>query len=277
MSDSLRFESSTAPSSRSTAFTLIELLVVIAIIAILAAILFPVFAQAKFAAKKTVDLSNARQIGLSVMLYINDTDDTMPIFYAYNSNPAIYTPAVHHGTEVLLLAYMENKQIFGSPLDTGGPYLQQDCCAAKNAPTYYAAYGTSYRFDHCNFTVVANESSQDNSFQIYDPFTQQYDDTRSVVESQIEYPAESRVIRLEMFGFFGSGCVPWGYACPSPNDYFQNWDPTGGTMIFADGHAKHIASAIDFSNARVDPQGDRSGDPSSDPNAWSGSWYSLCD
>jgi prepilin-type N-terminal cleavage/methylation domain-containing protein len=42
-------------------FTLIELLVVIAIIAILAAILFPVFAQAKVAAKKTSDLSNLKQ------------------------------------------------------------------------------------------------------------------------------------------------------------------------------------------------------------------------
>ncbi len=48
------------------AFTLIELLVVIAIIAILAAILFPVFAQAKEAAKKTTSLSNVKQIGLSL-------------------------------------------------------------------------------------------------------------------------------------------------------------------------------------------------------------------
>jgi len=48
------------------AFTLIELLVVIAIIAILAAILFPVFAQAKEAAKKTNALSNAKQQGLAV-------------------------------------------------------------------------------------------------------------------------------------------------------------------------------------------------------------------
>lgn len=58
------------------AFTLIELLVVIAIIAILAAILFPVFAQAKEAAKKTADLSNQKQHATATMMYATDYDDT---------------------------------------------------------------------------------------------------------------------------------------------------------------------------------------------------------
>jgi prepilin-type N-terminal cleavage/methylation domain-containing protein/prepilin-type processing-associated H-X9-DG protein len=61
------------------AFTLIELLVVIAIIAILAAILFPVFAQAKEAAKKANCISNHRQITLSTMLYLGDTDGWYPM------------------------------------------------------------------------------------------------------------------------------------------------------------------------------------------------------
>jgi prepilin-type N-terminal cleavage/methylation domain-containing protein/prepilin-type processing-associated H-X9-DG protein len=58
------------------AFTLIELLVVIAIIAILAAILFPVFAQAKMAAKKTADLSNQKQFATATFLYSGDYEDT---------------------------------------------------------------------------------------------------------------------------------------------------------------------------------------------------------
>ncbi|CAN5701464.1 hypothetical protein BH11ARM2_BH11ARM2_06630 [soil metagenome] len=60
------------------AFTLIELLVVIAIIAILAAILFPVFAQAKEAAKKTSCLTQMKQIGMASILYAGDYDDSEP-------------------------------------------------------------------------------------------------------------------------------------------------------------------------------------------------------
>lgn len=60
------------------AFTLIELLVVIAIIAILAAILFPVFAQAKEAAKKSVCLSNLKQMGFAFEMYMSDYDQRLP-------------------------------------------------------------------------------------------------------------------------------------------------------------------------------------------------------
>ena len=60
-------------------FTLIELLVVIAIIAILAAILFPVFAQAREAARKTQCLSNTKQFGTAVMMYVQDYDELYPL------------------------------------------------------------------------------------------------------------------------------------------------------------------------------------------------------
>ncbi len=65
--------------SASRAFTLIELLVVIAIIAILAAILFPVFAQAREQARKATCLSNTKQLGLAINMYVQDYDETYPL------------------------------------------------------------------------------------------------------------------------------------------------------------------------------------------------------
>ncbi len=68
-------------------FTLIELLVVIAIIAILAAILFPVFAQAREAARTTSCLSNQKQITLGILQYVQDYDERFPIgFYGLAAN-----------------------------------------------------------------------------------------------------------------------------------------------------------------------------------------------
>jgi prepilin-type N-terminal cleavage/methylation domain-containing protein/prepilin-type processing-associated H-X9-DG protein len=66
-------------SVRRRAFTLIELLVVIAIIAILAAILFPVFAQARDKARQATCVSNMKQIGLAMNMYVQDYDETFPI------------------------------------------------------------------------------------------------------------------------------------------------------------------------------------------------------
>lgn len=101
------------------AFTLIELLVVIAIIAILAAILFPVFAQAKTAAKATADLSNLKQIGTSMQIYLTDHDDTYPSGYFYNNdNDSSGGYTQWSGS---IEPYVKNLDIFRSPLDpTGG-------------------------------------------------------------------------------------------------------------------------------------------------------------
>lgn len=90
------------------AFTLIELLVVIAIIAILAAILFPVFAQAKEAAKRSQSLSNVKQIGTAMHLYVSDADDVTPSSYEIGSvSVDIYQT---------FQPYLKNMDVFFSPV-----------------------------------------------------------------------------------------------------------------------------------------------------------------
>jgi prepilin-type N-terminal cleavage/methylation domain-containing protein len=77
------------------AFTLIELLVVIAIIAILAAILFPVFAQAKLAAKKTSGISNIKQMGTAMNIYLADADDLFPMGWSIRSSGTHRFSTIH--------------------------------------------------------------------------------------------------------------------------------------------------------------------------------------
>jgi prepilin-type N-terminal cleavage/methylation domain-containing protein/prepilin-type processing-associated H-X9-DG protein len=101
------------------AFTLIELLVVIAIIAILAAILFPVFAQAKEAAKKTACLSNMKQLGLGVALYLGDSDDRMYFRSgSANSRSGNIPTANENRWWNMLMPYVKTKEIFRCPSDS---------------------------------------------------------------------------------------------------------------------------------------------------------------
>jgi prepilin-type N-terminal cleavage/methylation domain-containing protein len=98
-------------------FTLIELLVVIAIIAILAAILFPVFSQAKMAAKRIADVSNIKQTGLALQMYMGDNDDMFPQAAYWDPTPAQY---VLWSATPVLQPYMKNKDILKSPAESGG-------------------------------------------------------------------------------------------------------------------------------------------------------------
>src|ERR1700722_18680608 len=117
---------------KSKAFTLIELLFVIAIIAILAAILFPVFAQAKESAKKTACLSNNKQMGLALYMYLGDNDDSLPMAN-YPNNPGNQASAFSYrasGSHYVALnwadliqPYTKNYNIFKCPDDDSGPLI----------------------------------------------------------------------------------------------------------------------------------------------------------
>ena len=138
-------------------FTLIELLVVIGIIAILAAILFPVFAVAKSAAKKTQSLNNVRQIGTASMLYLQDYDDKTPPVFWFDPNQLDYpTSQGFHYFPLLMLPYTKNEQIFLCPNDRDeDPVLTDPQGKGRFDPTssfhhYFMganpSYGYNYRY-----------------------------------------------------------------------------------------------------------------------------------
>jgi prepilin-type N-terminal cleavage/methylation domain-containing protein/prepilin-type processing-associated H-X9-DG protein len=109
---------------RSSGFTLIELLVVIAIIAILAAILFPVFAQAREKAKQATCTSNMKQIGLALMMYTQDYDETYPT-NSWDLAPVGTTDSDSENPNYRtrfnwiwqLLPYTKNRQVWRCPSD----------------------------------------------------------------------------------------------------------------------------------------------------------------
>src|SRR5712691_10240730 len=109
------------PPSGRKAFTLIELLVVIAIIAILAAILFPVFAQAREKARQVTCTSNLRQISTATAMYLQDYDETFPVWpwtperQIAHPDGQIYTGKVVW--PLLYMPYVKTERVFVCPSD----------------------------------------------------------------------------------------------------------------------------------------------------------------
>lgn len=123
-------------------FTLIELLVVIAIIAILAAILFPVFAQAREAARRTACLSNMKQLGTATTMYVQDYDETFPIVYNGNGSCS-------HAEYVLIYPYMKNLNIMACPDGGATGDTVPGCAVARGeipnpGPYFHTHYGFNW-------------------------------------------------------------------------------------------------------------------------------------
>ncbi|MBV6459623.1 MAG: hypothetical protein HONBIEJF_02773 [Fimbriimonadaceae bacterium] len=154
-------------------FTLIELLVVIAIIAVLAAILFPVFARAKHQAKQTTCVSNMKQIGGAIGMYMSDYDDIFPhaVDPIDKNRPEIWDPHPEFQQRIpympllhdALQPYAKSYGVFHCPADDGTDVLDNfPWIEFKTSPSCHKVYGTSYSFR----TEIAFKFFSQTTFQL---------------------------------------------------------------------------------------------------------------
>lgn len=201
-------------TSKRSGFTLIELLVVIAIIAILAAILFPVFAKVREKARQTSCSSNEKQIGLAIVQYIQDSDETFPMGLQ-NSWWACTWP-------LQVQPYISSLQVFKCPDDGTtalGPNIQ------------WAGIGLSYASNG----VIRNTTAQPNTLIGVMGMGQTWLNGYVCPLARVNRPAETIMVTeshdtdiLAAPGVNGSQGNPsmWGPGCMITGQPW--WDPVGG-------------------------------------------------
>ena len=238
-------------------FTLIELLVVIAIIAILAAILFPVFSRARENARKTACLSNGKQIGTALMMYLQDWDETFP-FWVVPCRPGGFQQSGGLFPTEQLQPYMKNWDVWRCPSAGAGqgmafslcypgvwgkrPENNKICSLGFNAYLMTTMWGCNSRQHAIKLSELKEPAADpviaDCNMVLWHNFaTCGFETGRTVgVSRQVAFANYPDC-------WNGGGCITSKYNLCDPAILNQAIDKftrhTGGSiLIFADGHAK---------------------------------------
>jgi prepilin-type N-terminal cleavage/methylation domain-containing protein/prepilin-type processing-associated H-X9-DG protein len=247
------------------AFTLIELLVVIAIIAILAAILFPVFAQAKAAAKKSVSLSNVKQIGTGMHLYLADSDDVTPSTWvdgATGKSVDIYQT---------LQPYLKNMDVFFSPVWENRVAGSTTCDNTNTPAGNYVPTGINK--DRClgygynwGFGVWAGGALVGPNVKTPDGGTVLPGVSATGAEDPARLAAFGDTYNGRRYTISAVGSLLTHYAGAQKNSELRH----GGKLNFnyLDGHAKSLSMAGFTYNPAANPKGTGYIAMPSDPSLW---------
>jgi len=233
-------------------------LVVIAIIAILAAILFPVFAQAKAAAKTSVALSNTKQIGLGEIMYIGDFDDTYPARRSCLQT----TPTTIYSWKQAIYPYVKNTGLFTDTVNPAAKFLDDTSepliLAADGhmlpAQSHEPQFARGYQMNNIGFYL---QGQWDNFGPCDDPSTHPGYYQNVFSQSQIDQVAqvagnwEGKQEWVDTGSYIGWGSVGADDDGVTRIDSTQ-WNWGGGkwgekamAMTYLDGHSKRTAhSAI---------------------------------
>lgn len=191
-------------------FTLIELLVVIAIIATLAAVLFPVFAQAREKARSVACLSNTRQMGAGILLYCQDYDEGLPLFYT-NVPGGVCLPnasalcGYRAMWQFAVYPYWKNWQITQCPSDS----------VAGNDPVR-KAFNLSYGYNYGYLSELCDANGKPGCGR--DPGTGSRQHFRSRFLSSVQSPAQI-VLIVDGGGRAFKSAVPYGSMVNPPDAY----------------------------------------------------------
>jgi prepilin-type N-terminal cleavage/methylation domain-containing protein/prepilin-type processing-associated H-X9-DG protein len=223
--------------TRSSGFTLIELLVVIAILSIVAALLFPVFAEVRGKARQAVCLSNLKQIGNALQMYLQDYDDHMPNCCHYGRAAAWSNTALTEICSQAGITYRTPTNTFFDPEQSPPRYIQEllhpytksvqiwFCPSVSKDARYYGGPTYGYNGTTYEWNWWADPTTTPNPYSNRQPI-----EVSGLPSARIPRPAEApAVIELPYYQGLSEPCV---------SQLDKPAHAKGLNVLYADGHAK---------------------------------------